>query len=169
MHQGDGDAEKSCLSLLQPLSLMLICDWGYNSSYRSRSFIYYISEIQSLNALVLSLQLIVLLSKDTFYFPLICYLQTKLFFLALWNLSCEASCSASQFGVTVVASPKPCGGLDIIAHLQVTMMEALKLFVLLSSQKAQLHPNELGDLPHTERRNRTRSVSQPIKVRSRSV
>lgn len=67
--------------------------------------------------------------------------------------------------VTVVDRPKPCGGLDIITHLQITMMEALKLFVLLSSQKAVVAWRSCilmsSEIHHTQSRNREINMNKP--------
>ncbi len=67
--------------------------------------------------------------------------------------------------VTVVEQPKPCSGLDIITHLQITMMEALKLFVLLSSQKAAVAWRSCilmsSEIHHIQRCNREISMNKP--------
>lgn len=67
--------------------------------------------------------------------------------------------------VAVLNWPKPCCGLDIITHLQITMMEALKLFVLLSSQKAVVAWKSCilmsSEIHHTQRRNREINMNKP--------
>lgn len=67
--------------------------------------------------------------------------------------------------VTVLNRSKPCGGQDIITHLQITMMEALKPFTLLSSQKAAVAWRSCilmsSELHHTQRHNREINMNKP--------
>lgn len=68
--------------------------------------------------------------------------------------------------VTVVDQPKPCSVLDVITHLQITMMEALKLFVLLSSQKTIVSWRSCilmsSEIHHTQRCSREINMNKPL-------
>lgn len=91
------------------------------------------------------------------------------------NLTCSFMLCRSVW-VTAVDQPKLYSALDIITHLEITMMEALKLFVLLSSQKAVVAWQSCilmsSEIHHTQRCSReinmNKSLLAPVRINSES-